>query len=785
MLKKFLTILLIPFLLIATETVTYTYHYKDPVVSNGVPYLSGCRHARQGFAPMVSVQPVKLLLPDGYMAASYEVQYNDLVPVAGEHFIKPFRPAAKNGTKSYPGFHTRRSIDYETDADFPGYKRTEWFKNQLKNGHTIFFSSFSPMQYNPVRATVKIYRSVTVIVTIERSRESASKVTTPSIKSQLESLVDNKKAVSELSLTEQDENDYDYLIITMNDFKDKFNDFIEFNKRRCLKTQLQTVDYIKSNVTGGDDQEKIRNYIKDQYTNHKITYVLLGADESPSVPNDIPDRAFRARMYDNWHSPEKFYDERDLAADMYYECLDGDWKGSNDYYGDPGARDMTWEVYGGRWPVNNETHLRNIINKTIKYSEKPHEDVNNLMLTGHFLWNNYGVECWGGDNVEEHVGVCTNNGYTTHGFTPDEWDVERLYEKTAGIDWYSDHLIPIMMEKKSTVLIDDGHGSTTRAFGVDDYEVTPDFFKNNGDNANYFFIMTGACYPGNFDDGSFECLLELFIECETGAIGTVGNDKSGWGDDDGTDGCTHMPFRYIFDGLFNPEAQTHHLGHMVAYGKESCAEIVLNTTFDDPPYYGCVAYCVYGINLFGDPALSMWTKSPQTMQPVFTYENNIFKCDTKSPYSWVALCDKDGNIIANQLTGKDGKSQIDNSLLRKFMANNPAEDITVRIKAHNYLPYESGVTNLLKMNPKKSHTKTNLLSLEKTYVLNYILPDNGLVNISLYNSKGALIKTIVNTYQNSGKHKVNFSRNNLCNGIYYYRIIARNVKATEKFVVAR
>ncbi|MFC1476479.1 C25 family cysteine peptidase, partial [Fibrobacterota bacterium] len=739
------------------------------------------RPARIGFAPMVAEQPVKLLLPAGYQAISFDVQYGDLISVDKPAEVKPFRPAVRIGAKPAADYYTYRHESYNTDAYFPGFTRSKWFTNQSKHGHTILVSSLFPVQYNPVTAELAYHKSMTVTVQLEKMREEKDIYCTPSIKSELESFVDNKEAVKNLPLSKNRADYYEYLIITTDALKDGWSAFVEFNTRRGLRTQIQTIPYIKSNVSGVDDPDKVRNYIVDQYTNNKITYVMLGSDENPSNANDVPDRSFRAQMYDNFVSPERFTDEKNLSACIYFEGLDGDWKGSNTYYGEPGSEDMAFEVLVGRFPADNTTDLTNIISKTIKFCETPVTDVNNLLLAGNFLWDDYGVACYGGDNVEEHVGTCNHNAYTTIGFPANEWDIDRLYEKNGS--WSVSTFRSRINTNKPQWIIHDGHGNTTYFAGETNSGVTTNNYKNNGTNANFFFILTGACDPGNFD-GSSDCVLEEFVNLSTGAYACIGNDHSGWGDDDGTDGCTHRPYRYMTDAMFNPEHQMHHIEAMHAFGKEACSDIVLNKTLNDPPYFGCITYCIYETNLLGDPAVSIWTKTPENFNESFSITNKVFNCETKRPYTWVALCKPDGSILTTQLTGKDGVCKIDDSVLADYLTANPGVTLKVRIKAHNCLPFESDLATDIS-NVVASKTYDSFNATTKTVRIKYTLDAQGLVNISVFNSKGVLVKTLVNGYQNIGTHDVVFNNSNLSNGIYYCRMAVNNSKKVEKFVVSK
>ena len=51
--------------------------------------------------------------------------------------------------------------------------------------------------------------------------------------------------------------DYEYLIVTTEALKNSWGEFVDFNQRRCLRTKVQTIDYIKANIPGADDADKL------------------------------------------------------------------------------------------------------------------------------------------------------------------------------------------------------------------------------------------------------------------------------------------------------------------------------------------------------------------------------------------------------------------------------------------------------------------------------------------------------------------------------------------------
>ncbi|MCD0489419.1 GDSL-type esterase/lipase family protein [Pedobacter sp. MC2016-14] len=66
-----------------------------------------------------------------------------------------------------------------------------------------------------------------------------------------------------------------------------------------------------------------------------------------------------------------------------------------------------------------------------------------------------------------------------------------------------------------------------------------------------------------------------------------------------------------------------------------------------------------------------------------------------------------------------------------------------------------------------------------------VLPEAEKVEMKLYNMRGALIKTVLNEYMNTGKHVVEINTSLLTPGIYIYRVItdSGNYSSSKKFIV--
>jgi len=789
MIKKLLPFLLIPALLFSAENLTYVYNFETPVIKDNIIYLQGCRPSMQGFAPMVAVKPVVLLVPQGSVASSFEVVYSDMAELPGEYYIRPHIPDVNLDAKGAAIPYDTKSAVYENNAYFPQQTRSTSFRMQYKNGHPILVSTVYPSQYNPVTGKIRYYKTITVKSNLVQKRSSMPVKCDPGIRDLLKTLIDNTSAADNLPLTLKDSASYEYLIITTDALKSAFDNFIAFNKRRCFRTNVQTISAIKSTMTGRDDAEKMRAYIKQEYKNNDIVYVLLGGDESPSDPNDVPDRGMRAVYYDHHVALDRFKDEKDVCADMYFSTLDGDWKTDNtgtehSYYGEWKTEDMYWDVYATRWTVTSVDHVNAITNKTIKYSETPVTNaVNNLLLAGEFLWSTWG-QVYGDEHMEEYLGTCTKNGYTTYGFPTATWtNVKKFYEKQAS--WTIAQLRSSITTNKISWMDHLGHGNQYQAFKENTSGVTTTNYATNGTNGNFFIITTGACDPCWFD--GYDCLLERFLKLSTGAVAVQGFTRTGLEDDDGTNGAGQRIRRYFHDAIFNPNKKIHYLEMAAGHGKEFNADIILANDTTNNVYHGALRFIAYGLNFLGDPALSFWTMPPQTLQVSPSFTGAVFNCDTKGAYSWVALVDKNGNILTTQLTGQNGLCKIDEPLLTNYINQNPGTKMKLRIKAHNFLPYEGDIDLPTSIHDNQNSVVfTNGFSqINKTLSIRYSLTDASDVTIALYSAKGSLVKTLLSQRQAANNHVKTFDISDLSSGIYYCRFTANTHQTTNKVFVTK
>lgn len=69
--------------------------------------------------------------------------------------------------------------------------------------------------------------------------------------------------------------------------------------------------------------------------------------------------------------------------------------------------------------------------------------------------------------------------------------------------------------------------------------------------------------------------------------------------------------------------------------------------------------------------------------------------------------------------------------------------------------------------------------------INYSIAKEGNVKLTIYNSIGSKVATIVNDYKPAGNYSVQFNGSNLASGIYLYRLESGGYTAVKKFILMK
>ena len=87
----------------------------------------------------------------------------------------------------------------------------------------------------------------------------------------------------------------------------------------------------------------------------------------------------------------------------------------------------------------------------------------------------------------------------------------------------------------------------------------------------------------------------------------------------------------------------------------------------------------------------------------------------------------------------------------------------------------------------------NVFSLSQNYpnpfnpstTIEFSLPKRAFVNLTIYNTLGQVVKTLVSSEMESGTHRIIWKANNIPSGIYFYRLNAGNFVETKKMILMK
>ncbi len=88
--------------------------------------------------------------------------------------------------------------------------------------------------------------------------------------------------------------------------------------------------------------------------------------------------------------------------------------------------------------------------------------------------------------------------------------------------------------------------------------------------------------------------------------------------------------------------------------------------------------------------------------------------------------------------------------------------------------------------PKNFELKQNFPNpFNPSTVITYSIPKQSMVKITVYDSNGKELQTIVNGAKDAGKHEVSFNGSNFSSGVYFYKLVADDFIDTKKMILIK
>jgi len=552
----------------------------------------GCAVSSEVGMPMLPIKTFFVLLPEGFTVDGLEITSIDEKMMDGKYNLKPaFPPLPVSGRHrmqavSLPAVPSFLSASFASPREIQQVIRLESI--QQWGGFNLACMQVSGARYDTQSGELTWIKRVEFILKLRQVQDIpvSGKCPNPGA---LQKLVINPELIPRYSPAPTIKK---YLIVTNETLAPAFQTLLNSKMSKGFEGTITFTSWIYSHYSGRDNQERIRNYIKD----YQPTYLLLGGD-TDVVPcrgvyawveggTLVPGARGQGSGGDGTLDDESFYDDN-IPCDLYYACLDGNWDYDQDgIYGEVDDRvDMMPEVFVGRAPVNNATEATQFVARVIDYGS----------ATGSYPYNELLI----GNKFDP-----LNDGklimQAIDEITPDAYDTTHYYQSSeGGIN------ISTIMDK-----LNDGVGLVAHAGHANDSCLQMgntylyDYQLSQLSNPCPFIFNTVGCYAGAFDVN--DCIGEEMVLNENGgAAAFIGNSRYGLYDE-----TSPMLYSGEYQVEFFRQALREgcsHIGEALAMSKLT---FVPQCSTDTP--YRWIQYC---LNLLGDPEMSL--PMPKDIQALY------------------------------------------------------------------------------------------------------------------------------------------------------------------------
>lgn len=705
--------------------------------------------------PSLPYFPIKLMLPKGEIAEKINIYLSEETEI--ENNIQLFPKQYVKSYSSNENFEFTKKLSIYNSSNAYPVNNVSDFTTQFINGYGIVLSSYTPFKYIPNTGKLTMYKKVIIEIITKSDIKTVSSnellINKKVITNKVSKLVQNPEIISNYNVTNKSVVvGYDNLILTNNTYKDKFVNYINNYQNRGIISKVVTIDSIYANIAGIDNQDKIRNFIKSEYQNEGIQYVVLAGDVEI-----IPFRGFYCHVQSS-----SVYEDDNIPSDLYYASLDGTWNTDNDTkWAEIGEDDLLPELSIGRLPFSNNTELTSILNKILSYSNTPvNGELNKPLMVGEKLWDN--PITWGADYMELLIGYKTDNGYTSNGI-PNTNNIQKLYDKTfSGNEWAVSDLLS-KINAGSSFIHHSGHSNFNYNMRMYNSDITnTNFNQVNGTIHNFPLVYTHGCICGAFDEN--DCIAEQMVKINNFAVAFIGNSRYGWFNEGQTEGPSQHLHREFVNALYtdslNILGETHKASKI-----KSASWISAPGQWEE----GALRWCYYENNIIGDPLLHIWTDNiteitvdyPQSIANNTNDLNIEVNIGIKKLENINCVALQNNKIIGIGTTDYLGKAKI------VFNQSPQTGSITLIVSGYNVLPrtYAIQVTNGSGLNELTNKNDIKLYPNPANSILTLEIKNYLNANIEIYNIYG--VKVMQQPFSNKIE---SMDVSNLAKGFYFIKV---------------
>jgi len=483
----------------------------------------------------------------------------------------PAKGQSQFSSQSKAAFVPPDAKAYASSQAYPA-RQVRFTRSGSMGGYRVASLQVAPLRYYAAQKRLELVTRVEVAVRYERNQHEVLTLDHTQVEvmgQNVRALVQNPDQVAQWAPVARLTTDSlcDMMLVTSTARAASFQPFVDWKTRRGIKTKVVPTESIYSTYTGRDNQEKIRNCVKDYWENHGLKWVLIGGDDQI-----VPVRTCRLTVEGN---------TEDIASDMYYADLQYSWDSDNDdLFGEmEDSVDLLYDVFIGRTPVDNASDVATFFAKDTMFEK--HQDTTRLkrVLYGSMML------------FEPYHGKVIN--HIIADIFPPGWTHAHLEDPDDGV--YADS-----MSQGFQLAHVAAHGNPSTFSVMWIYEVSG--LTNGLTRLN--FVNSMACDPGWFDND--ECLAEALIQAPNGGcVACMLNSRYGFGYPPalGPSELLDLQFyRYFVQGYATQ------FGTIGMVSKDYYRSLAMDQEV--------WRWCVFELNLFGDPTLFVWSETPRNLTVV-------------------------------------------------------------------------------------------------------------------------------------------------------------------------
>ncbi len=559
------------------ESVKIDGQLYDRVIFPGAPNTGQTDH------PALPCYGAHILIPYGVEIEEIEIIPEGKTSLGSNYSIEPVcRPYFLSSAQDISPARQDPDV-YALQTPYP-VERFEKFGIQQFHGYSILVIKLYPVEYTPSTGELSFYERMTVRATCRESlnKESLLRNSITDI-NEVRSKIDNPAELSSyFNATKSGGRAYDMMILTTTSLADDFQTLKDFHDTTGTLTEIHTLDMI-----GSTNPLAIRDYIRQQYIDNGIRYILLGGDD-----DIIPSRKL---FVVSWEG-EGAVTEYNMPGDFYYSCLDGTFNYDGDaFWGEPGDGedgdevDFFPEVAVGRVSANTPQEVANLTNKIRGYYNSTASYLQKVLLAGEQLtfggWGEYG-----GYAMDEMVNYSDAHGFMTFAFSEEVYTIEKLYDYLIQPNNYWGASEIISRINSGVHIIDHlGHSGPGYAMRTDTA-----MLRQQLTNTEFGFIYAEGCSAGQFD--LTDCWAEhVTTVLPSGAFACIANARLGLGSRS-TLHPVHFINREFWDAIYRADEGKPQIGRALADARADMAYLA------NAP---AIRWTLYETTLFGDPAVAI------------------------------------------------------------------------------------------------------------------------------------------------------------------------------------